>query len=76
MARITSFAVVRADNHKVVEVSALSLDKLIARCRNHNKRNLAKVAIAKVAYDLEMGPAFGERKLSNLSVVRVENFSL
>lgn len=76
MARSTSFAVVRADNHKVVEVSGLSLDKLIARCRNHNSRNLAKVKIAKVAFDLEAGPVFGQRMISNLSIVRVENFSL
>lgn len=75
MARITSFAVVRADNHKVVEVSALSLDKLITRCRNHNSRNLAKVKIAKVVYDLEIGPDL-QRKISDLSIVRVENFSL
>ena len=75
MARITSFAVVRADNHKVIEVSSLSLGKLIARCRVHNNRNLAKVAIAKVVYDLEIGPDM-RRKISDLSIVRVENFSL
>lgn len=76
MARITSFAVVRADNAKVLEISRLPLEQLITRCRNHNKRNLTKVAIANVAYDMEEGPAFSKRKVSNLTVVSICELSL
>jgi hypothetical protein len=77
MARITSLAVVRADTHKIVEInSALTRNQLIDKCRRHNDRNLTKVAIAKVAYDLEVGPAFGQRKITNLTVVSVLEYSL